>query len=145
SLVGRGVAPIQESGNTPMKKAIITGAALLALGTGVAGAADLPYKAPPVYMPPAFSWTGCYIGGNLGGAWAQNNWTDNLLGASWGNTTDTRFIGGFQGGCNYQFGNPGFMLGFEGDFDWVGNNNSSRTVVVPAGFPRAGDVIALTA
>lgn len=36
----------------------------------VAAAADLPMmplKAPP--MPPAFSWTGCYLGGYLGGAW----------------------------------------------------------------------------
>jgi outer membrane immunogenic protein len=128
-----------------MKNAIIAGAALLALGTGAAGAADLPFKAPPVYVPPAFNWTGCYIGGNVGGAWAQSNWTDNLLGVSWGNTSDARFIGGGQIGCNYQFGNPGFVLGFEGDIDWLGNKNDGRTAVVPAGFPRAGDVISLNA
>jgi outer membrane immunogenic protein len=129
-----------------MKKALIAGAALLALGTGVAGAADMPVKAPPapVYVPPAFSWTGCYIGGNIGGAWAHSNWSDSLFGLNWGNTSDTRFIGGFQGGCNYQFSNPGFVIGIEGDFDWVGNNNGGRTVVVPAGFPRAGDVISLS-
>jgi outer membrane immunogenic protein len=127
-----------------MKNTLIAGAALIALGTGVAGAADMPIKAPPVYMPPAFNWTGCYIGGNIGGAWTQSNWTDNLLGVNWNNTSDTRFIGGFQGGCNYQFGNPGLVIGFEGDLDWVGNNNGGRTVVVPAGFPRAGDVLSLT-
>jgi outer membrane immunogenic protein len=127
-----------------MKNTLIAGAALLALGTGVAGAADLPIKAPPVYMPPAFSWTGCYIGGNVGGAWARSNWSDSLFGLNWGNISDTRFIGGFQGGCNYQFGNPGFVIGVEGDFDWVGNNNGGRTVVVPAGFPGAGDVISLS-
>src|SRR5215813_5039026 len=33
-----------------------------------ATAADLPVrKAPPVV--PAFSWTGCYLGGYVGGAW----------------------------------------------------------------------------
>jgi outer membrane immunogenic protein len=128
-----------------MKNTLIAAAALLALGTGVAGAADLPFKGPPVYVPPAFSWTGCYIGGNVGGAWAQSNWTDTLFGMGWGNTSDASFIGGGQLGCNYQFSTPGYVLGFEGDFDWIGNQTGSRTVVVPAGAPFAGDVIALTA
>ncbi len=46
----------------------------IALGTlsvfalaGAASAADMPLKAPLVAPPPAFSWTGCYIGGNVGG------------------------------------------------------------------------------
>ena len=128
-----------------MKKATIAGAALLALGTGAASAADLPIKGGPIYMPPALSWTGCYIGGNLGGAWTQSNWTDRLFGLSWGNTSDIAFIGGGQLGCNYQFSNPGFVVGLEWDLDWVGNNNGGRTAVVPAGFPGAGHVISLSA
>jgi outer membrane immunogenic protein len=126
--------------------AISTLPALLAMSMA-ANAADLPVKAAPapVYVPPAFSWTGCYIGGNIGGAWAQSNWTDSLFGLNWGNTSDGRFIGGGQIGCNYQFSNPGFVIGVEGDFDWVGNNSGNgRTVIVPAGLPRAGDVISLT-
>ena len=140
--VGREVAPIRESGDT-MNKALIAGVVLLALGTGVASAADLPVKAPPapVYVPTVFSWTGCYIGGNIGAAWANSEWHDSLFGLNWGRTSDARFIGGGQVGCNYQFSNPGFVIGVEGDFDWVGNNNNDgRTVVVPVG-PRAGDVI----
>src|ERR1043166_4722736 len=128
-----------------MKKATIAGAALLALGTGAASAADLPIKGGPIYMHPALSWTGCYIGGNLGGAWTQSNWTDRLFGLSWGNTSDIAFIGGGQLGCNYQFSNPGFVVGLEWDLDWVGNNNGGRTAVVPAGFPGAGHVISLSA
>lgn len=129
-----------------MNKGIIAGVALLALGTGVASAADLPVKAPPyVPPPPAFSWTGCYIGGNIGAAWANSEWHDSLFGLNWGRTSDARFIGGGQIGCNYQFNSPGFVIGIEGDFDWVGNNNGDgRTIVVPAGLPRAGDVISLT-
>jgi outer membrane immunogenic protein len=139
---GRG-APIAKVGTT-MKKILLASVASIALGMGVASAADLPVKAPPLPPPPVFSWTGCYIGGNIGGAWAHSEWQDSRFGLNWGRTSDTRFIGGIQGGCNYQFQNPGFVIGVEGDFDWLANNGNTRTVVVPAGFPRAGDVIALS-
>src|SRR5262249_32745281 len=122
---------VRENVDT-MNKALIASVALIALGTSVAGAADLPVKAPPapVYVPPAFSWTGCYIGGNLGGAWAHSDWHESRFGLDWGNTSDGRFIGGGQIGCNYQFGNPGFVIGVEGDFDWVGNNKRKRRAVL---------------
>jgi outer membrane immunogenic protein len=143
ALGGRGVRPYGESRDT-MKKALLASVALIALGMGVAGAADMPVKAPPPPpLPPPFSWTGCYIGGNIGAAWANSEWHDSLFGLDWGRTSDGRFIGGGQIGCNYQFNNPGFVIGVEGDFDWVGNNNNGRTVGVPVG-PRAGDVIQVT-
>ena len=41
-----------------------------------AHSADLAVRAPP---PPVFSRTGFYIGPNIGGAWANNNWTDTLF------------------------------------------------------------------
>ena len=44
-----------------------------------AHSADLAVKAPPPPPVPVFSWTGFYIGANIGGAWASNNWTDSLL------------------------------------------------------------------
>jgi outer membrane immunogenic protein len=34
----------------------------------VAVAADLPLTAPPYQPPPIYSWTGFYVGGNIGGA-----------------------------------------------------------------------------
>ena len=43
-----------------------------------AHSADLAVKAPP---PPVFSWTGFYIGG----AWANNNWTDTLFQTNFNN------------------------------------------------------------
>jgi outer membrane immunogenic protein len=43
---------------------------------GPALAADLPVKAPPIVAAPAFSWTGCYIGGQVGGARGQKEWDD---------------------------------------------------------------------
>jgi outer membrane immunogenic protein len=49
------------------------------LVAGPALAADLParsvYKAPPVVAPVPFTWTGFYVGGNLGGGW-ENTQTD---------------------------------------------------------------------
>src|SRR5260370_7555813 len=66
-----------------MKKVLLTGTALLTLVSTSAMAADLrPARGPaPVYtkapmMAPAFSWTGCYIGGNAGGLWAKKDWTN---------------------------------------------------------------------
>src|SRR5258708_19895388 len=52
-----------------MKKLLLGCVPLAALAAmGSATAADLPVrKAPPVV--PAFSWTGCYLGGYVGGAW----------------------------------------------------------------------------
>jgi outer membrane immunogenic protein len=38
----------------------------------IASAADLPLKAP-VYVPPAYSWAGFYVGANIGGGWGDRN------------------------------------------------------------------------
>src|SRR5262249_45584737 len=92
-----------------------SGAAYMSM---IANAAEIPpYPrpvAPPVYVPPPFTWTGFYIGANLGGAWGQRNLTDTLLGLSLSNVNEKgAFIGGGQLGYNYQFGNV--VLGIEAD------------------------------
>ena len=116
-----------------MRKTLIGAVALIALGTGVAGAADMPVKAPPSPLPPPFSWTGFYIGGNIGAAWAQRDVTDTLFGLDFSNGgTKGRFIGGGQLGFNYQIGY--FVIGAEGDFDAAASdNNNNITVVGPRG------------
>ena len=120
-----------------MRAAFHTSVAVLALLTIpiAASAADLSVKArpaPPPPLPPPFSWTGFYIGGNLGGAWVHSNVTDRLFGLSFNNGNNRGvFIGGGQTGFNYQFTN--FVVGVEGDFDWLANNNNTTIgVVVPA-------------
>ena len=110
---------------------------LMAFVAGPAAAADLGRAAPaPVYtkappMAPAFSWTGFYIGGNLGGAWANGNLTDSLFGRSFSTANNNGvFIVGGQVGANYQFNN--FVVGAEGDFDWAANNNNTGNgILVP--------------
>ena len=39
--------------------------------SSIASAANQPTKVAPVYVPPSYSWTGCYIGANAGGAWER--------------------------------------------------------------------------
>src|ERR1700728_1363457 len=111
-----------------MKKFLLATVALVALGATVpALAADLParsapyYAKAPAYAAPIYNWTGFYLGGHLGGAFAGNN---SL------NGSDGRFLGGIQGGADYQFGNN-WVLGIEAEYSWLGNSNTG--VTFPAG------------
>ena len=92
----------------------------LLLGTSLAAnAADLPPappmapRAPVAYVPavPMFSWTGFYIGGNLGGAWGRGNVVNSLFGVNFTNGNSASFVGGGQVGGNYQIGS--FVVGAE--------------------------------
>ncbi len=62
-----------------MKKFLLAGVALSAFIAGPAMAADLPVRGPVYKGPPPvvtyFSWTGCYVGGHVGGLWVQKDWT----------------------------------------------------------------------
>jgi len=114
-------------------------AALFALALAIpAQAADLgrmPTKAPAIVPPPPFSWTGCYIGGFVGGAFTQDDviFTDlgnGLFPSFSGGLTapgvggvhsfavplsDSSFIGGGTVGCNYQFLGSPWVIGIEGE------------------------------
>lgn len=78
-------------------------------------AADLRapvYKAPPLLAPaPVFSWTGFYIGGHAGYGWSRFSADDG------DSRTAKGFLGGVQGGFNYQFGQ--FVVGVEGEYAWA--------------------------
>jgi outer membrane immunogenic protein len=112
-----------------MKKFVISAAMALSLGTPVF-AADMAVKAPPPPPPvPVFSWTGFYIGANIGGAWSNNRWTDTLFLTPFNNNNNGVFIGGGQIGGNYQIGQ--FVIGGEWDFDWAANNNNNTGIIIP--------------
>jgi outer membrane immunogenic protein len=123
---------MENNGTNNMRKLLHTIAAVSALLTlsMAANAADIGVR-PPAYVPPPFSWTGFYIGGNIGGAWYQSDVTDNFFGLVFHNPSNNGvFIGGGQVGFNYQFSN--IVLGVESDFDWAGNNNNTGNgIVVP--------------
>jgi outer membrane immunogenic protein len=102
-----------------MKKLLLGTAAFIAFAAP-AMAADMPartYAKAPVYTAPelVYNWTGFYIGGHVGGAFAGNN---NLAG------TGGRFLGGVQAGFDYQFA-PNWVLGAEAQYSWLGNNNNA--------------------
>src|SRR5436309_11244427 len=57
-----------------MKRALLVGLSLVAFSAVQASAADLPVKARPMApVAVAYNWTGCYIGGNVGGKWIRTS------------------------------------------------------------------------
>ena len=106
------------------------GAALLCAGSANAADMAVPaYKAP--VMAPAFSWTGWYIGGNIGAGWGEN--ADAVAtpgpGVNFGagpsaNSTSSGVIGGGQVGYDWQV-NPSWVFGLVADFQGADIRGSS--------------------
>src|SRR5579872_2394807 len=100
-------------------KFLISSATFLGL-IASAAAADLPAeKGPPVYAPPppVFSWTGVYIGGQVGYEWGTSSNTyfgplGGLIGV--GHHDDQGVVGGGHVGYNYELGGLGLGLGTGG-------------------------------
>jgi len=120
-----------------MKKALLASVAGVALLNGWANAADLA-RPGPIYRPAVvpvvvqvYNWTGCYVGGNVGGIWAMSDWNDAVLG-DFGSGSATGALGGLQTGCNYQFSNSGWVVGIQGDYDWTNASNNNPVPLFPA-------------
>ena len=98
-------------------------AAAIGLAASQASAADLPRKAPAYVPPPPppLTWTGCYIGANVGGAWGRFE-LEGPLGGTASRTGDSGFAGGGQIGCDYQFAGSGLVIGFRNMFDGTTNS-----------------------
>lgn len=108
---------------TRFSAALLAGSALVACASA-ASAADLPVKAAPrpamLAPAPAYTWTGFYLGGNVGYAWSNSSvssFSNNLSGVT----------GGGQLGYNWQTGN--FLLGIEGDFNGSGQYDSATATI----------------
>ena len=74
---------------------------------------------------PIYNWNGFYIGGHIGGAFTGDN---GFAGTSSDN--NAQFLGGVQIGGDYQLA-QNWVIGVEGQFSWLGNNNG---VTFPGGF-----------
>jgi outer membrane immunogenic protein len=87
---------------------------------------------------PVFSWTGCHIGGDVGGAWLRDKDTETVTATGAASTfspVDTATpsgvkLGGYLG-CDYQFASP-VVVGIEGDAEWANIRGGS------ANFPNTG-------
>jgi outer membrane immunogenic protein len=103
----------------------------------IAIAADLPVKAPAaVVAPSAYSWTGFYVGLNLGGSWGhQSGSIVDSTGATLANAGKNLdgVIGGGQIGYNWQVNQ--WVFGLEADFQGSGQkfSDTSGFVIVPTG------------
>jgi outer membrane immunogenic protein len=125
-----------------MRTLLLSTVAFAALA-GSAFAADLPSrKEAPVYIAPTpvFSWTGFYVGADIGGAFASTSLNNTITG--WNSRSDntTGVMGGGYVGYNYQINN--WVLGVEGDFQGTSNSQSASWVApVTVGLVPAGDVL----
>jgi outer membrane immunogenic protein len=139
------------TGRMTMAKFIRMGIAAMA-GAAVtcsAHAADLRppvYKAPPT---PVYSWTGCYIGGQVGAQWARFTgdvvypgdfmFVHGPVTATRDFNSDGNFLYGGQIGCNWQPWGGGFVVGLEGDVAGINRNTNSDGEIFRFPFPFTMD------
>jgi outer membrane immunogenic protein len=124
-----------------MRQQILMAAAGAVALTGSALAADLPMAAPPpayIPPPPLFSWTGIYVGGQIGYAWGAGNFNDSGFDPITGTfisgtlgSTPSGVIGGAHLGYQYQFNQ--LVLGIEGSVDGTSLSNTA-VAVFPVAF-----------
>jgi len=113
-----------------MRRILLAGVALLVAAP--AFAADIPArvvtKAAPVAVAPSFSWTGLYIGGNVGGLWSRKEFTSPGVNF----TSDPNgWLGGIQGGFDWQTGM--WVFGVQADYDWADASADTTLAGVAAG------------
>jgi len=137
-----------------MKQAAFTLVAILALAGTPAFAADMPLKAPP---PPApvDTWTGFYVGGQLGGEWLSANWSAQCFGGSCPGAppppdaevfapdgssprgiNPSSFRGGLYAGFNWQV-QPTWVVGVEADVAWSNGTSSVSGLVGCSVIPQS--------
>jgi outer membrane immunogenic protein len=109
-----------------MKRYLLATVSTLALA-GVASAADLPRAMPMKAAPPivTWSWTGPYIGLNGGAAWLKSTFDGIDAVGNVSSGSMTKFGGTFGGQLGYNWQLQNFVLGVEGDVNWVGVSGSA--------------------
>ncbi|WP_375626818.1 MULTISPECIES: porin [unclassified Bartonella] len=133
-------------------KSLVTTSVIAIAAASAAQAADviIPREtAPAVISAPSFSWTGFYIGGQIGGFSSKIDLKDKDKETSVFKDLSPKLsgmIGGFYAGSNFDLGN-GIILGVETDMIWSGKKDvrvASETVTPPAGgtvTPPAGGTV----
>jgi outer membrane immunogenic protein len=108
-----------------MRKRLLGSVALLSIAAG-----SVVHAAPPAPVPPAFNWTGFYVGANVGYSWGRsdtqadfNRAGGGLLSSSSNGFNLDGAIGGLQFGYNRQVQN--WLWGLETDFQFAGQGGNA--------------------
>jgi outer membrane immunogenic protein len=122
-----------------MKKNFAGAVFLTAMRASAAFAGDIEpgrsVVAPPP-APPAFSWSGFYVGVHGGNGWGSSHWTLTsaippsafpIVGTQ-ENMRSSGILGGVQFGFNHQFGN--WVAGLEAELSLI-DSDSGATVLLP--------------
>jgi outer membrane immunogenic protein len=127
-----------NSGGLMQKKFAIVVTAIATLTGAPALAADMAVKAPPPSLLPVYSWTGFYVGANLGGGWGSQsvgytpNDPETLFLFQYGGApppvsiNSSGVLGGIQAGYNRQV-NSRWLVGIEADLNGSGIKGSAST------------------
>src|ERR1700759_4694950 len=126
-----------------MKKILFGILGIASLVTTSALAADLParvYTKAPVFVEPAFNWSGFYLGVNVGYSWGSSSTSETISrfgsGAPLFNSTPRNdvngVIGGGQVGYNWQASN--WLFGLEADIQGSSERGTATSSAGVAGF-----------
>ena len=107
-----------------MKTFVVASALVFGMG-GYALAADAVVQEEIVVETPVFSWTGGYIGGQVGYLWGDGDFADETDLTS--NPKPDGWLGGVYVGYNYQMTNN-IVIGGEADFAWTGADDNTDIV-----------------
>jgi outer membrane immunogenic protein len=101
---------------------VVVSALLIAAPLSAANAADPKYKVPAPPPAPIFTWTGFYVGGQIGYQWGTVTraayFADGAFNALMPPISAHGVVGGAHGGYNYQMNQ--FVVGLEGDIAGTG-------------------------
>jgi outer membrane immunogenic protein len=97
-----------------MNKTVLGALAVTVLMANYAYAADLPVRPAPPPPAPVATWTGCYLGGNVGWARVETKLLFNNV-DDFSRSADG-IAGGGQIGCDYQFASN-WVFGVQAMFD----------------------------
>ncbi|MEJ0093916.1 MAG: outer membrane protein [Methylocella sp.] len=105
------------------RRLLLSATALVAVA-GATLAADLPYQEAPSGYAPIFTWTGLYLGGQIGYAWGTDSFSGHSGGFAFSGPSfvPNGVVGGAHIGYNYQINQ--FVVGLEGDIDGSGVSRS---------------------
>jgi len=148
-----------------VRKLFVAGVAVAGLFAAPAMAGDLPINAPvyaPLYRAPpiiALSWTGCYLGGHIGGSFVDKKFggpfVDNAVPSTLGAPTSfaisdpsadlnsTGLLGGGQVGCNFQFA-ANWVIGFEADASGANQQGGGDSRLITEGAVLNGTLPGIT-